>query len=46
MKASVEKVCNESNQTKVVIIKWEIMKKLVSKIYTVKKMKIEKNTKK
>ena len=42
MKASAAKVCNESNYTKIAIIKWEIMKILVSKIH-IFLMKIEKS---
>ena len=42
MKASTEKIYNVSNNTKIAIIKLEIMKILLSKIHTIFFMKIEK----
>ena len=45
MKSSAAKICNESNNKKIAIIKWEIMKILVSKIHTIFFMKTEKTEK-
>ena len=44
MKVGAAKISNESNHTKIEIIKWEIIKILVSKIHTIfyENLKIEK----